>query len=146
MASYGAVFAEVRLDEMLLIPRVSRLVGVYSSGRIMNPKTAKSQMIGGMAWGVGQALLEASEMDRALGRYLSKNLAGYLLPVNADLGSVDVSFVDEVDPHASAIGSRGVGELGAVGVGPAIANAVWHATGVRVRDVPIRPEMLLEPA
>jgi xanthine dehydrogenase YagR molybdenum-binding subunit len=146
MASYGAVFAEVRIDETLLIPRVSRLVGVYSAGRIINPKTAKSQMIGGMAWGVGQALLEASEMDRALGRYLSKNLAGYLLPVNADLGSIEVSFVDEVDPHASAIGARGVGELGAVGVGPAIANAVWHATGVRVREVPIRPEMLLEPA
>jgi xanthine dehydrogenase YagR molybdenum-binding subunit len=85
-------------------------------------------------------------MDRALGRYLSKNLAGYLLPVNADLGSVEVSFVDEVDPHASAIGARGIGELAAVGVGPAIANAVWHATGVRVREVPIRPEMLLEPA
>jgi xanthine dehydrogenase YagR molybdenum-binding subunit len=146
MASYGAVFAEVRIDEMLLIPRVSRLVGVYSAGRIVNPKTARSQMIGGMAWGVGQALLEASEMDRALGRYLSKNLAGYLLPVNADLGSVEVSFVDEVDPHASAIGARGIGELAAVGVGPAIANAVWHATGVRVREVPIRPEMLLEPA
>jgi xanthine dehydrogenase YagR molybdenum-binding subunit len=144
MASYGAVFAEVRVDEALLIPRGSRLVGVYSAGRIINPKTAKSQMIGGMAWGVGQALLEGSEMDRTLGRYLSKNLAGYLLPVNADMGSVDVSFVDEVDPHASTIGARGIGELGAVGVGPAIANAVWHATGVRVREVPIRPEMLLE--
>ncbi len=146
MASYGAVFAEVRVDETLLIPRVARLVGVYSAGRIVNPKTAKSQMIGGMAWGVGQALLEASEMDRTLGRYLSKNLAAYLLPVNADLGSVEVSFVDEFDGHASAIGARGIGELGAVGVGAAIANAVWHATGVRVRDVPIRPEMLLEPA
>ena len=143
MASYGAVFAEVRVDEALPIPRVSRLVGVYSAGRIINPKLAKSQMIGGMAWGIGQALLEASEMDRGLGRYLSKNLAGYLLPVNADVGAIDVSFVDELDPHASTIGARGIGELGAVGVGPAIVNAVWHATGVRVRDVPIRPEMLL---
>ena len=88
-------------------------------------------------------LLEASEMDRTLGRYLSKNLAGYLLPVNADVPAVDVSFVDEFDPHASTIGARGIGELGAVGVGPAIANAVWHATGIRVRDLPIRPEVLL---
>jgi xanthine dehydrogenase YagR molybdenum-binding subunit len=145
MASFGAVFAEVRVDEELPIPRVSRCVGVYSAGRIINPKTAKSQVIGGIVWGIGQALLEASEMDRVVGRYLSKNLAGYLLPVNADVGSVDVSFVDEVDLHASTIGARGIGELGAVGVGPAIANAVWHATGVRVREVPIRPEMLLAP-
>ena len=143
MASFGAVFAEVRVDADLRIPRLTRCVGVYSAGRIVNPMTARSQIIGGIAWGVGQALLEASEMDRTLGRYLSKNLAGYLLPVNADVPAVDVSFVDEFDPHASTIGARGIGELGAVGVGPAIANAVWHATGIRVRDLPIRPEVLL---
>jgi len=146
MASFGAVFAEVRVDADLRIPRLTRCVGVYSAGRIVNPMTARSQIIGGIAWGVGQALLEASEMDRTLGRYLSKNLAGYLLPVNADVPAVDVSFVDEFDPHASTIGARGIGELGAVGVGPAIANAVWHATGIRVRDLPIRPEVLLQEA
>ena len=100
-------------------------------------------MIGGISWGIGQALLEASEVDHRLGRFLSKNLAGYLVPVSADVPAVDVDFVDEVDPHASALGARGIGELGATGIGPAIANAVFHATGVRVRDLPIRPEHLL---
>ncbi len=143
MHTWGAVFVEVRLDEDFMIPRVTRVVGVYSAGRIVNPTTARSQMVGGLIWGVGQALLEHSAMDRHLGRYVSKNLAGYLVPVNADIPDLDVQFVDERDPHASAIGARGIGELAAVGIGPAIANAVWHATGVRVRELPIRPEHLL---
>jgi xanthine dehydrogenase YagR molybdenum-binding subunit len=142
-SSFGAIFVEVRVDEDLRLPRLKRAVGVYSAGRIVNPKTARSQLIGGITWGVGQALLEASEMDRKLGRYLSKNLAGYLVPVNADIGEIDVSFADELDPHASAIGARGIGELAATGIGPAIANAVFHATGVRVRELPIRPEHLI---
>jgi xanthine dehydrogenase YagR molybdenum-binding subunit len=100
-------------------------------------------MIGGVTWGIGQALLEHSEMDHRLGRFLSKNLAGYLLPVNADVAEIDVSFVDDFDEHASPIGVRGIGELGAIGIGPAIANAVFHATGIRVRKLPIRPEHLL---
>ena len=100
-------------------------------------------MLGGMIWGLGQALLEHSAMDHTLGRYLSKNLSGYLVPVHADVPELDVSFVDEVDMHASTLGAKGIGELGAVGVGPAIANAVWHATGRRVRQLPITPEMLL---
>jgi xanthine dehydrogenase YagR molybdenum-binding subunit len=140
---FGAVFVEVRVDEALCIPRVRRAVAVYSAGRIINPKTARSQMIGGISWGIGQALLESSEVDHRLGRFLSKNLAGYLVPVSADVPAVEVDFVDEVDPHASALGARGIGELGATGIGPAIANAVFHATGVRVRDLPIRPEHLL---
>jgi xanthine dehydrogenase YagR molybdenum-binding subunit len=144
MYTFGAVFAEVRVDEELPIPRVSRMVGVYSAGRIVNARTARSQITGGMVWGIGQALLEASETDPNLGRFLSKNLAGYLVPVNADVPDLDASFVeDEVDLRASPLGAKGIGELGAVGVGPAIANAVHHATGVRVREVPIRPEMLL---
>jgi xanthine dehydrogenase YagR molybdenum-binding subunit len=143
MHTFGAVFVEVRIDEDLRIPRLSRGVGVYSAGRIINPKTARSQMLGGMIWGLGQALLEQSTMDHTLGRYLSKNLSGYLVPVNADVPELDVSFVDEVDAHASALGAKGIGELGAVGVGPAIANAIWHATGIRVRELPITPEMLL---
>lgn len=144
IATFGAVFAEVRVDADLGLPRVSRLTGVYSAGRIINPKTAHSQITGGMIWGLGQALLEASEVDPNLGRFVSKNLAGYLVPVNADVPDLDVSFIeDEVDEQASLLGAKGIGELGAVGVGPAIANAVYHATGVRVRDLPIRPECLL---
>jgi len=143
MYSFGAVFVEVRVDEDLRLPRVARVVGVYSAGRIINPKTARSQITGGMIWGIGQALLETSEQDENLGRYLSKNLAGYLVPVNADVPALEAHFVDEVDPHASLIGARGIGELAGSGIGAAIANAVFHATGKRVRDLPIRPEMLL---
>src|ERR1051326_842804 len=127
-----------------MIPRVTRGVGVFNAGRIINPKTARSQMLGGFAWGVGQALLEHSEMDHRLGRYLSKNLSGYLVPVNADIPELDMSFIEEPDFTSSAIGARGIGELGACGIGPAIANAIFHATGIRVREVRIRPEMLLD--
>lgn len=143
MHSFGAVFAEVRVDADLCLPRVTRCVGAYSAGRIVNPTLARSQMIGGMTWGIGQALLERSETDRRLGRFLAKNLTGYLVPVNADAPTPEVLFVDEDDPNASAIGARGIGELSAVGVGAAIANAVHHATGVRVRELPITPEHLL---
>ncbi|MBX6766663.1 MAG: xanthine dehydrogenase family protein molybdopterin-binding subunit, partial [Actinomadura rubrobrunea] len=143
MHSFGAVFAEVGVDEELCLIRVRRIVGVYSAGRIINPLTARSQMTGGMIWGIGQALLERSTIDRRLGRFVAKDLAGYLVPVNADVPVLDVAFVPEYDEHASAIGARGIGELAAVGVSAAIANAVFHATGVRVRDLPILPEALL---
>jgi xanthine dehydrogenase YagR molybdenum-binding subunit len=143
MNTFGAVFAEVRIDADFCIPRVTRLVGVYSAGRIINPKTARSQIAGGLVWGVGQALLERSEMDVSLGRFLSKNLAGYLIPVNADVPPPEIEFIDEVDPHAGPLGCKGVGELGAVGVGPAILNAIWHATGRRIHHVPVTPEVLL---
>ncbi|HEX7115139.1 MAG TPA: xanthine dehydrogenase family protein molybdopterin-binding subunit [Steroidobacter sp.] len=141
--SFGAIFAEVRVDEQIPIPRVSRIVATYSAGRIINPKTARSQMIGGLTWGIGQALLEHSAMDHRLGRCLSKNLAGYLVPVNADVGRIDASFVEEFDSEINPVGARGIGELGAIAIGAAIANAVFHATGVRVRELPIRPEMLM---
>jgi len=107
MYTFGAVFVEVRVDAELAIPRVTRCVGAYSAGRIINPKTARSQMTGGMIWGIGQALLERSETDGELGRFLSKNLAGYLVPVNADIGQLEAYFVDEVDWHASDWGPRG---------------------------------------
>ncbi|PIF73507.1 xanthine dehydrogenase molybdenum binding subunit apoprotein [Variovorax sp. 54] len=142
--SFGAIFAEVRIDEDLPIPRVSRIVAVYSAGKIVNPKTAHSQMTGGIIWGLGQALLERSETDLRLGRFLSKNLAGYLVPVNADVPDIDASFVEEFDTQSCPFGGRGIGELGAIGVGAAVANAVFHATGHRVRDLPIRPEHLME--
>lgn len=144
--SFGAVFAEVRVDPDIPIPRVTRALGVYNAGRILNPRTARSQMTGGIIWGIGQALLERSEMDNHLGRFLSKNLSGYLVPVNADVGEIDARFIDDFDPHASPIGARGIGELGAIGIGAAIANAVFHATGVRMRQFPIRPEHLLSPS
>jgi xanthine dehydrogenase YagR molybdenum-binding subunit len=143
MYSFGAAFAEVRVDEDIPVPRVSRVVGVYNAGKIINPKTARSQMTGGIVWGIGQALLERSEMDNRLGRFLSKNLAGYLVPVSADIPEADVSFVDDFDEYVGPTGARGIGELGAIGAGPAIANAVFHATGVRVREVPIRLEHLM---
>lgn len=144
IATFGALFAEVRVDADLGLTRVSRLTGVYSAGRIINPKTARSQITGGMIWGLGQALLEESAVDTALGRFVSKNLAGYLVPVSADVPDLDASFIeDEVDEQASPVGAKGVGELGAVGVAPAIANAVHHATGLRPRSFPIRPETLL---
>ena len=141
--TFGAVFAEVRVDADLRIPRATRITGVYSAGRILNEKTARSQMTGGMVWGIGQALLEQSVPEPALGRFVSKNLAGYLLPVNADVPDLDASFVDEYDAHAGLLGAKGIGELASAGVGAAIANAVFHATGIRVRDVPITPEDLM---
>lgn len=143
IATWGATFVEVRVDQDFMVPRLSRIVAAYSAGRIVNPRTARSQMIGGLIWGAGQALLEHSVTDPRLGRFMSKNLSGYLLPVNADIPAIDVQFVDEDDRIASPIGARGLGELGAVGVGGAIANAVFHATGVRIRRLPILPEMLL---
>jgi xanthine dehydrogenase YagR molybdenum-binding subunit len=144
MHTYGAVFTEVRVDADLGLVRMTRCVGVYGAGRIINPLTARSQMIGGITWGLGQALLERSVFEPSLGRFLSKNLAGYVIPGNADIGHIDVSFVDDHDPHASPLGAKGIGELGAVGVSAAIANAVFHATGRRVRDLPITIEALLE--
>ncbi|MEU7045654.1 xanthine dehydrogenase family protein molybdopterin-binding subunit [Streptomyces varsoviensis] len=137
MHTYGAVFAEVRVDEELGLVRVARCTAGYAAGRIINPLTARSQMTGGLAWGIGQALLENSRFDGHFGRFVSKNLAGYTVPVNADIPELDVFFVDDHDPHASPLGAKGIGELGAVGAGAAIANAVFHATGKRLRDAPM---------
>ncbi len=144
--SYGALFVEVHVDRNLMVPRVTRGVGVFNAGRIINAKTAHSQAIGGFAWGMGQALFESSEMDHGLGRYLSKDLVGYHVPVHADVPDLDMSFIDEPDYESSAIGARGCGELTATGVGPAIANAIFHATGKRVRDLPITLDKLIQPA
>jgi xanthine dehydrogenase YagR molybdenum-binding subunit len=141
--SFAAVFAEVRVDPDLGLVRLNRFVGAYDAGRIVNPKTARSQAIGGIIWGVGQALLEQSETDPATGRYLSRNYSGYLVPTNADIPNLDVLFVGEFDEEASPLGAKGLGELTAVSVAPAIANAVYHATGKRVRDLPITVEKIL---
>jgi xanthine dehydrogenase YagR molybdenum-binding subunit len=141
--SFSAVFAEVRVDLDLGLVRVNRVVGVYDAGRIINPKTAHSQAIGGIIWGVGQALLEQSETDPASGQFINRNYSGYLVPTNADIPELDVLFVGGFDEEASPLGAKGLGELTAVSVAPAIANAVYHATGKRVRDLPITTEKLL---
>jgi xanthine dehydrogenase YagR molybdenum-binding subunit len=141
--SFGAVFAEVRVDPDFGTVRVNRVVGAYDAGRIINPKTARSQAIGGIIWGVGQALLEQSETDPRTGRFVNRNYSGYLVPTNADIPELDVLFVGAFDEEASPLGAKGLGELTAVSVAPAIANAVYHATGKRIRDLPITVEKLL---
>ena len=141
--SFSAVFAEVRVDPELGLVRMSRFVGAYDAARIINPKTARSQAIGGIIWGIGQALLEQSETDPLMGRFLNRNYSGYLVPTNADIPELDVLFVGDFDEDASPLGTKGLGELTAVSVAPAIANAVYHATGKRVRNLPITFETLL---
>ena len=138
MHTWGAIFVEMEVDEALGLARMRRCVAGYSAGRILNPQTARSQMLGGIIWGYGRAMLEESTIDPRYGRYLSKNLSGVMLPVNADIPrDIDVFFAEEHDPHASKIGARGIGELGEVGVAAAITNAIFHATGKRVRELPV---------
>jgi len=141
--SFSAVFAEVRFDPELGLVRLNRFVGAYDAGRIINPKAARSQAIGGTIWGAGQALLEQSETDPAMGGFLNRNYSGYLVPTNADIPELDVLFVGEFDEEASPLGTKGLGELTAVSVAPAIANAVYHAAGKQVRDLPVTVEKLL---
>jgi xanthine dehydrogenase YagR molybdenum-binding subunit len=141
--SFSAVFAEVRVDPDLGFVRLNRFVGAYDAGRIINPKTARSQAIGGIIWGVGQALLEQSETDPASGQFTNRNYSGYLVPTNADIPELDVLFVGGFDEEASPLGAKGLGELTAVSVAPAITNAVYHATGTRIRDLPVTLEKLL---
>jgi xanthine dehydrogenase YagR molybdenum-binding subunit len=135
--AHSAVFAEVRVDEELGIIRVTRVVNAVAAGRILNPKTARSQVMGGVVWGIGMALHEESLLDHALGRFMTHNLADYHVPVNADIHDIDVIFVEEHDEKANPLGVKGVGEIGIVGTAAAVANAVFHATGKRVRELPI---------
>ena len=141
--SFGAQFVEVRYDEELARVRVSRALGVFDCGRILNPKTARSQMLGGITWGIGMALLEETVRDPRAGAVVTNNLADYHLPVNADIGQIEVLFVEEPDLTFNALGVRGIGEIGITGVAAAVANAIYHASGVRVRELPIVPERLL---
>lgn len=143
MHAFGAQFAEVRVDPDLGMVRVSRFLGSFGVGRVLNPKTARSQMIGGIVWGIGMALHEETMMDERYGHFVNHNLAEYHVPVNADIPDIKVFFVEENDPYVNPLGIKGVGEIGIVGAGAAVANAVYHATGKRIRDLPITPDKLL---
>ena len=143
MYAFGAQFAEVRVDADLGQIKVSRMTGCFGAGKILNAKTAKSQLLGGMIWGVSMALYEQAEMDKRLGRWVNNNLAEYHVPVNADIGQLDALWVDEKDDHVNPIGAKGIGEIGVTGAAAAVANAVFHATGKRIRDLPITPDKLI---
>jgi xanthine dehydrogenase YagR molybdenum-binding subunit len=141
--SFGAQFAEVRVNPRTHEIRVSRVVSVIDAGRIMNPLTARSQIQGGIVWGIGMALLERTEWDRALGHPVTRNLADYLVPVNADVPDITVEFTDHPDLEFNSLGVRGIGEIGITGTVAAVANAVYNASGIRVRDLPLSLEKLL---
>ncbi len=143
MHAFGAVFAEVAVDPDLGMVRVRRLVGAYGAGRIVNPRLARSQCIGGMVGGIGQALMERTVLDARDGRPVNAHMGDYLVPVNLDIAQIEAHFVEEHDPHVNGLGVKGLGEVSLVGVAPAIANAVFHATGKRLRNLPIRLEDLL---
>jgi xanthine dehydrogenase YagR molybdenum-binding subunit len=141
--SFGAVFAEVRVDPDFGTLRIPRIVATYDVGRRLNAKTAQSQLQGGIVWGVSLALQEHSILDRRTGRFVNANLAEYHVPVNADIGLLDVAFIDEPDTRFNVLGARGIGEIGITGVAAALANAVHHATGKRIRDLPITLDKLV---
>jgi xanthine dehydrogenase YagR molybdenum-binding subunit len=141
--AFGAQFVEVRVHALTREVRVPRAVGAFASGTIVNPLTAYSQYMGGMIWGIGAALHEATEIDPREARYVNDNIAEYLIPVNADVRSIEVIMVPEGDNEVNPMGIKGIGEVGIVGMNAAISNAVWHATGRRIRDLPIRIEDLL---
>jgi xanthine dehydrogenase YagR molybdenum-binding subunit len=144
--TFGAQFAEVAVDPQLGLVRVRRMVGAFAPGRVLNPKLARSQLMGGMLWGLGQALMEGNRMDPRRGRWAASNLAEYLVPVNADAPDVAVELVEVEDRGVNPLGVKGVGEVGQTGVAAAIANAVCNATGRRIRELPLAPELVMDPA
>ncbi len=141
--AFGAQFVEVRVHARTREIRVPRIVGAFASGRIMNPRTARSQYMGGMIWGIGSALHEETEIDANAARYVNTNLADYLVPVNADVVDVQVIMVPEEDKLVNPLGIKGIGEIGIVGTSAALANAIYHATGQRLRDLPLRIDSLV---
>jgi xanthine dehydrogenase YagR molybdenum-binding subunit len=144
LLTFGAQFAEVAVDPDLGLVRLRRMLGVFAPGRVLNPTLARSQLMGGMLWGMGQALLEGNRMDTRHGRWGAGNLGEYLVPVNADAPDVTVEFVDVVDEVVNPLGVKGVGEIGQVGIAAAIANAVFHATGRRIRELPLAAELVMD--
>jgi xanthine dehydrogenase YagR molybdenum-binding subunit len=143
MHAFGAHFVEVRVDADLGVVRVARVVSRFAAGKIINPKTAHSQAIGGIVGGIGMALLEETNWDTRNARVVNANFADYHVPVHADIPSLDAAFVEEQDNHVNPLGAKGLAELSLVGVAAAVANAVYHATGKRVRDLPITLDKLL---
>jgi xanthine dehydrogenase YagR molybdenum-binding subunit len=141
--SWGAVFAEVAVDEALGMPHVRRVTGVYDVGTLLNEKTGKSQLIGGIVWGVSLALHESTHIDRQTGRPVNNNLAEYHVPVNADIGEIDVMALNIPDKKFNPLGARGIGEIGITGASAAVANAIYNATGKRIREAPITPDKLM---
>jgi xanthine dehydrogenase YagR molybdenum-binding subunit len=139
---HSALFAEVKVDEQLSVIRVTRIVSAVAAGRILNPKTAHSQVMGGVVWGIGMALHEETQIDHNFGRIMNADIAEYHIPVNADVHDIKVIFVEERDNIVNPLGIKGLGEIGLVGVAAAIANAIYHATGKRVRDLPITLDKL----
>ena len=142
--THSAIFAEVKVDEQLGVVRVTRIVSAVAAGRILNTKTARNQIMGSMVWGIGMALHEETLVDHKFGRVMNANIAEYHVPVNADVHDIEVIFVDEPDDIVNPLGVKGVGEIGIVGVAAAIANAIYHATGKRIRDLPITLDKLQE--
>ncbi len=140
--THNAAFAGVKMDEDLGIVHVTRVVNAVAAGHTINPKTARSQVLGSVVWGIGMALMEESVMDHRFGRYMNHSLAEYHMPVNADVHAIDVVFVHE-DDMVNPLGVKGIGEVGLLGVTAAIVNAVYHATGKRVRDLPVTIDKLL---
>ena len=141
--SWGAHFCEVKIDPLLPRVQVTRVVSVMNCGRIVTYKTARSQIIGGVVMGIGMALLEETAYDPKTGMPVTANLAEYHVPTNADIPPIDVHFVGEPDFAFNPIGARGMGEIGITGIAAAIANAVYHATGKRIRELPITPDKLI---
>jgi xanthine dehydrogenase YagR molybdenum-binding subunit len=138
--AFGAQFAEVRVDAVTGEVRVSRMLGMFAAGRILNPHTARSQLVGGMTMGISMALHEESIMDGRFGDYVNHDFASYRIAVCADIEDIAAEWIDEDDPHLNPMGAKGIGEIGTAA---AVANAVHHATGIRIRDLPIRPDKLL---
>ncbi len=141
--SYIAHFVEVRVEPRTRRVRVPRVVSIADCGRVISPKTSESQVRGGVVWAIGSALREETEVDPRFGGWLNNDLADYVVPVNADIGDINVGFVDRPDPLLNSIGSKGLGEVAMAGAAAAVANAVYHATGRRIRRMPIRVEHLL---
>src|SRR5262249_42878198 len=141
--TYGATFAEVAVDSTSAEVRLRRMTGVFAAGRIINAKTARSQLMGGMIWGVSSALHEDAQIDPRYGNWVNGDFAEYLVPVHADVPAIETILLDDFDEHANHLGMKGLGELGICGSGAAVTNAVFNATGVRVRDSPITLAKLL---